>query len=75
MKKLNLIKKSECYRSIIDINEDDIAMDFFKSSSYNIGIRGSYEFIGKALWLDHDYDYAFGEDSHGEPILVPLKKK
>ena len=83
MKQLNLIKKTGCC-SDVNINEDDIAMDFFdaindcnlrKASVSQIGIRGGYEFKGKALWLDCDYDWIVGKDSIDNTILVPLKKK
>ena len=83
MKKLNLIKKTGCCSSTIDINEDDIAVDFFdaivdcnlrRASATQIGIRSGYEFEGKALWLDCDYDWIVGKDTNGNTILVPLKK-
>ena len=84
MKKLNLIKKTGCCCSTIDINEDDIAMDFFEdiydeefkvAAGYNMGIKTDGEFCGKALYLDYTYDYVLGKDSNGNIILVPLKKK
>ena len=84
MKKLNLIKKTGCCSSSIDINEDDIDMDYFvhiddkyfrETSNDQIGIRRHHEFKGKALWLDSSYDYVLGKDEQGLAILVPLKKK
>ena len=83
MKKLNLIKKTGCC-SDVNINEDDIDMDFFdnideldlqRAAGYNMGMRTDGEFCGKALYLECDYDYALGKDNNGNTILVPLKKK
>ena len=83
MKKLNLIKKTGCC-SDVNINEDDIDMDFFEdiidsklldATGNVICLRTGCEFAGKALSLDCKYDYVLGEDSSDYPILVPLKKK
>ena len=82
MKKLILIAKGES--NSIDINEEDIDMGFLagindnklkEASGTQMGIRSDYEFARKALWLDQDYDYILGNDSNGNTILVPLKKK
>ena len=75
MKKLNLIKKTGCCCSTIDIREEDIAMDYFEEFGYNMDIRGTGEFSGKAFFLDNEYDYILGKDSDESAILVPLKKK
>ena len=84
MKKLNLIKKTGCCCSTIDINEEDIVMGFFSNidddnlraaSNCKIGIRSGFEFANKALWLDFHYDYVLGKDADDNTILVPLKKK
>ena len=84
MKKLNLIKKTGCCSSTIDIKEDDIDMDFFehidetdlqRAAGHNMGIRADHEFEWKALWLDNSCDYIIGKDSEGVTLLVPLKKK
>ena len=75
MKKLNLIKKTGCCCSTIDIREEDIAMDYFEEFGYNMDIRGIGEFSRKAFFLSNEYDYAIGKDSEDRTILVPLKKK
>ena len=80
MKKLNLIKKTGCCSSTIDINEDDIDMDFFNSQSsktglIELGMSICNEFKGKALWLSPEFDYILGKDSTDNAILIPLKKK
>ena len=74
MKKLNLIKKTGCCSSTIDINEDDvIAAARIVMGSMNVMDDG--EFCGKAINLPNCYDYVVGEDSCGATILVILKKK
>ena len=77
MKKLNLIKKTGCCCSAIDINEDDIAMDLIRDAiDYEVimDVRGVGKFAGKAFCLNKHYDYILGKDEHDNPILVPLKK-
>ena len=80
MKKLNLIKKTGCC-SDVNINEEDIDMDFIEGvevsdTANNIfRVIESGSFVGKAIYLSCDYDYVIGLDSFGYTILVPLKKK
>ena len=83
MKQLNLIKKTGCC-SDVNINEDDIAMDFINdmetvevsdTTNHIIRVIESGSFVGKAIYLSCDYDYVIGLDSFGYTILVPLKKK
>ena len=84
MKKLNLIKKTGCCCSAIDIKEEDIDMNFINDmeevevsdTTNNIfHVMGSGSFVGKAIYLCCNYDYVLGKDSNGYTILVPLKKK
>jgi len=76
MKTLNLITKREAAINSIDINEEDIDMDFFENIEGNrMIIRATREFAGKAIILDDAYDYVIGVDSTEMIILVPLKKK
>ena len=84
MKKLNLIKKTGCCSDVIDINEDDIAMDFINdmevlavldTANNLFHVIESGSFVRKAIYLSCDYDYVIGLDSFGYTILVPLKKK
>ena len=84
MKKLNLIKKTGCCSSTIDINEDDIDMEFFdnidkkelmESNNDIILIKTTGEFRKKAIYLNDRYDYILGYDNTNDIILVPLKKK
>jgi len=85
MKKLNFIpKKTKLYREGINIDEKDIAVDFFDeidagalncSSGCKMDVRAAGEFGGKAIHLSMFYDYILGKDSNDSTILVPLKKK
>lgn len=68
----------------IDIKEEDIDMNFFdnidnallkSATNERIVIRGNMEFTRRAIYLSSSYNYAFGMDSVGLTILVPLKKK
>ena len=84
MKKLNLIKKTGCCCSTIDIKEEDIDMNFINdmeevevsdTTNHIFRVIESGSFVGKAIYLSCDYDYVIGLDSIGNTIFVPLKKK
>ena len=79
MKKLNLIKKTGCCSSTIDINEDDIANHIGGDCADTVMdlmyIMDDGEFCDKAIRLPEGYNYVVGEDSCGSKILVILKRK
>ena len=75
MKKLNLIKKTGCCCSTIDINEDDIPFSSVEAVINLMCAIDVGEFSDKAIYLPDCYNYVVGEDSKGNAILVPLKKK
>ena len=84
MKKLNLITKHEYCFDVINVEENDIDMYFFKGvdenklkevTNNNICIKEIDEFKRKAIQLSNDWDYVLGTDNKGCITLVPLKKK
>lgn len=40
-----------------------------------LDVRQSYEFAGKAIYLNLNFDWVLGKDSDGSTCLVPLKLK
>ena len=83
MKKLILIKNEKLDSNVVEIQEDDIDMEFFEkmnneklreATGLQIEKRSFGPFRDKSLQLEPNYDYILGKDENNT-ILVPLKKK
>ena len=78
-------KYEELGKEIEALKEDDLSVDLseFEYGKFNdidgtsllFEVRNEEEYTGKAFYLDKDWNWQIKDDSMGEKVLIPTKKK